>query len=130
MKKVLISNVTHPEVQPVIVNYCDSFFTRLRGLILAPPVRYNEGLLLVYWQENRLDTAIHMLGVRTDLVVVWINKEYIVVEVILALKTRLAYIPHKPACFVLELNPQRIKDFIPGDRIHMDKYLDNKNEIS
>jgi uncharacterized membrane protein (UPF0127 family) len=102
----------------------------LRGLILAPPVRYNEGLLLAYRQENRLDTAIHMLGVRTDLTIVWINKEYIVVEVLLALKTRLAYIPHKPACFVLELNPHRIKDFTSGDQIRMDEYLDNQNEIS
>lgn len=130
MKKILITNATHPEVQPIIVTYCDSFFSRLRGLILNEPVRYNQGLILVYPKESRLDTTIHMLGVRSDLAVVWIDKGNIVVEVILARKSKLVYIPHKPACFVLEMNPMRINDFNPGDQIRMDKYLDIRNMIN
>ena len=130
MEKILISNATHPEVQPVIVTYCDSFFSRLRGLILYPPVSYYTGLLLVYHKESMLDTSIHMLGVRSDLAVVWIDKNNIAVEVILARKSKLAYRPHKPACFVLEMNPARINDFNPGDHIRMEKYLDIRNEIN
>jgi uncharacterized membrane protein (UPF0127 family) len=55
-----------------------------------------------------------------DICAVWINQKNSVVDVKLAKKWRLAYLPIKPAQYVLELNASRISDFVIGDQLQMD----------
>lgn len=117
MRKVLVSNVTQPEIRPFSVIYCDSFLLRLRGLTFRRRLAPEEGLLLAGSRESRLDAAIHMLGVWFDLGIVWINASGLVVDTCLARSWRPSYVPRYPAQFVLEIDPGRLEDFRIGDEI-------------
>jgi len=121
MQKVFITNLSRPETLPVTAGFCSSFLQRLKGLMFHPPLSPQEGLLLVYGRDSRMDSSIHMLGVSTDLAVVWINNYNVVVYAILAKRGRLAYFPQKPARYVLEMAPERLADFEIGDKILIKK---------
>jgi len=81
-----------------------------------------QGLLLVQARESRLDAAIHMLFVWMDLAVIWINASDEVVDVKLARRWRLAYVPARPAIYVLELAAERLGDFEVGERVRIEKH--------
>jgi uncharacterized membrane protein (UPF0127 family) len=117
MQKILIYNLSRPEVKPLRAGYCVSFWCRLRGLTLRSQLPEDEGLLLVESKDSRMDASIHMLMVFMDLGVVWINNDCQVVDLVLAKSWRPAYFPKLPARYVLEINPQRLKDFEVGDRL-------------
>ena len=76
-----------------------------------------QGLLLVQGRDSRLDTSIHMLFVWMDLAVVWINSAGEVVDVRLARSWRPAYLPGRPARYVLELAAVHLNDFEIGDQL-------------
>jgi uncharacterized membrane protein (UPF0127 family) len=121
MKKVFIHNLSKPEAKPIQAGYATSFWSRLRGLTFRRNLPADEGILLVEGKDSRVDTSIHMLMVFIDLGVIWINNNCQVVDVILAKSWRLAYIPRQPARYVLEVNPQRLKDYTVGDRIRFEE---------
>jgi uncharacterized membrane protein (UPF0127 family) len=121
MKKVAIHNETRSLKTPVVANYCDSFFSRLRGFTFRDEIPQGEGLLLVQSRDSRLDAAIHMLMVFTDLAVVWINDAGEVVDTCLARSWALAYMPKSPARFVLEMRPSRLDEFCVGDHIRFEE---------
>ena len=76
-----------------------------------------EGLLIVQPRQSRLDSSIHMLFVFMDLAVVWIADDLSVVDTVLAKAWRPAYLPAKPARYILEIHPDRINDFLVGDQV-------------
>lgn len=76
-----------------------------------------EGILLVEKHDSRLNSAIHMLFMRFDITVVWINSQFRVVDVKHALPWRLSYIPAQPAQYILETRPEYI------DKFHIDDQL-------
>ena len=116
-----IQNHSKPLSQPVTAHYCSSFLCRLRGLTFRRKLPKNEGLLLVQKNENRVDSAIHMLFVWFDLTVVWINSSFTVVDKKLAKAWHLLYSPKQPAKYVLELSSDHINDFSIGDQIEIAK---------
>lgn len=67
--------------------------------------------------SSRMDAAIHMLFMNFDICVVWIDDDRTVVDVQLARRWRLAYVPAKAARYVLETHPSRLDDFHVGDRL-------------
>lgn len=117
MHQVIVENLSSPRVEPLVARICDSFLCRLFGLSFRRRLSFNEGLLLVQARENRLDASIHMLGVWTDLAVAWINTDREVVDVRLARRWRPAYLPRRPARYVLEMSPARLNDFRTGDEV-------------
>ena len=123
MKEIFISNKTQSDVQTVKAQYCDQFWCRLRGLMFRKRIAFKEGLLLVQNRQSRLDAAIHMLGVWTDLTVVWLNEEKKVVDCCLARSWRPFYIPQSPARYILELSPKRLADFKIGDELHFETVI-------
>jgi uncharacterized membrane protein (UPF0127 family) len=120
-KYITLTNLSQPQIRPVFSRYCQSFFCRLRGLMFTRTISPDNGLLLVQDRESRMDASIHMLFMRMDLAVVWINKDHEVVDVCLARRWHPAYIPKKPACFVLEAHPDRLSDFNIGDKVSFDE---------
>jgi hypothetical protein len=84
-------------------------------------VKPEEGLLLVQQHDSRLDAAIHMLGVFTDLAITWINSSGEVVDVRLARRWRLVYVPNSPARYILETNLIRLQDFEIGDQVSFEE---------
>lgn len=117
MRQVIIHNQTHPLSQTLQVGYCDTFFSRLRGLTFHRKLLYNEGLLLVENQESIANAAIHMLGVNFDLSIFWINTAFCVVDTCLAKSWRPFYMPNQPARYILEIHPDRLADFSIGDYV-------------
>jgi hypothetical protein len=87
------------------ITVCSSFGARLRGLMFRRALGKDEGLLLVGARDHRLDSAIHMLFVPFDLAVVWINSSLEVTDKVLARAWRAAYVPRRPAKYVLEIHP-------------------------
>ena len=117
MRRVLILNQTNPARAPIQAPYCDSFLGRFRGLMFRKSLAQREGLLLVETTESRLNAAIHMLFMRFDLAVVWINNDMRVVDVQLARRWRASYVPAKPARFTLETHAEYLPEFHIGDQI-------------
>jgi uncharacterized membrane protein (UPF0127 family) len=99
------------------VKYCESFLCRLRGLTFRSPLTRDEGLLLVFGRDSRLDSSIHMLGVSFDLAVFWINNDMQVVDKIVAGAWKPAFFPKSPARYVLEIHASRINDFEIGQTV-------------
>lgn len=121
MQYVLIHNTSQPSSQPVLAKYCASFFCRLRGFTFRRELAPDEALLLVQSRDSRWDAAIHMIGVSTDLAVVWINNQGDVVDVCTARAWRPFYIPKLPARYVLEMEPRRLGAFQIGDRVNLEE---------
>jgi len=119
-EQVVIYNLSRPETKPINAKYCASFLCQLRGLTFRRHIPTRWGLLLVQKRDSRIDASIHMLGVFTDLTIVWINSDREVVDVKLAKRWHLAYLPEQPACYVLELSPVHLGDFVVGDRVNIE----------
>ena len=121
MHSVIIHNLTRSLLSPLRVGYCASFVCRLRGLTFRRQLAPDEGLLLVQKRENRADAAIHMLFVRIDLAVVWVNADHEIVDVRLARRWHPFYMPQKPAIYVLETSAERLPEFRIGDRLRFEE---------
>lgn len=120
MKHVTIHNLTQAEKEPLRAIYCDSFACRLRGLTFRRRLDIQDGILLVQKRDSRMDAAIHMLGVFFDLGIIWINETEVVVDTCLARRWRPAYIPKKPARYILEIHPDRLSEFTVGDQVRFE----------
>jgi len=114
-RDVIIQNLSRPDSPTVQAKYCDSFLCRLRGLMFRRDLPEGSGVLLVGEKESRMDASIHMLFMWMDLKVVWFDSSRRVVDVRLARRWRLAYVPVKPARFVLEISPSNRAVFEIGD---------------
>lgn len=120
MQRVLVQNLSRPEVPQLTARYCSSFGCRLRGLTFRRSIPDGWGLLLVQPRESRLDSAIHMFAVLLDLAVIWINTEGIIVDQRLARRWRPAYMPRNPARYILETSPNRLDYYRIGEKVHFE----------
>ena len=97
--------------------WCASFGSKFRGFMLHAPITTAEALVLVEKRENKLNTAIHMLFMRCDLGVVWVNGRGEIVDKVLAKRWRLQYTPAAPAQYVIEMHPSLLEGVEVGDQI-------------
>ncbi len=118
---VNIHNLDRPLKAKLQVRWCASFWCRLRGLMFHPPFGLDGGIVLVGKRDSRRDAAIHMLFMRMDLAVVWVDQAYRVVDVQLARRWRPAYTPQKPARYILELAPGWLPAFQVGDQLQFER---------
>ena len=116
-KIIRVENKNRMITQPLRIQYCDTFFTQLRGFTFHSSISREEGLLLVGKRDSRLDSSIHMLFVPFDLSVLWIDSAMRVVDKVLARSWRPAYFSRQPARYVLEIHPERGGDFEIGDGV-------------
>lgn len=105
------------QIEAARVKYCASFLCRLRGLTFRATLNRDDGLLLVFGRDSRLDSSIHMLGVRFQLAVFWINSKMIVVDKVLASAGKSAFFSKEPARYVLEVHASRLNDFQIGQHV-------------
>lgn len=114
---ILIQNLDKPIASLPRIKFCDSFPSRLRGLMFRPRLARDEGLILVINRDSRADASIHMLFVPFDLAVFWINTEMEVVDKVLAKSWRPAYFPARAARYTLEIHPDRFGDYEIGNKV-------------
>ena len=116
-KIITVENHNRTIIEPLQIKYCDTFFAQLRGFTFRSGFARNEGLLLVGSRDSRIDSSIHMLFVSFDLSVIWINSAMQVVDKVLAKSWRPAYFSKQPARYVLEIHPDRWRDFEIGEGV-------------
>ena len=121
MKKVIVKNRSRQATKPIYAGYCDTFLCRFRGLMFRKNLPPNWGLLLVQANDSRLDSAIHMIGMRFNLAIIWINSLGKVVDVQPAYRWRSIILPKTPAKFVLELSVEHLSEFKIGDEIRFEE---------
>jgi uncharacterized membrane protein (UPF0127 family) len=120
MQKIIVTNLSHPLKTPIRVEYCVSYFDKLIGLMGQPEIKKNEGLVLDQKKEDRLGSSIHMFFMRFDICAIWINSQFIVVDLIIAKRWKPYYIPHAPARYVLEVHPFQKDNFYIGDKLNFE----------
>ncbi len=97
--------------------WCSSYFSKLKGFMFRKSINPEEALVFVYPRDNRVNTSIHMFFVPFDLGVVWVNSAGEVVDTVCAKPWRPQYSPSKPACFVIELHPDKLESVKIGDKL-------------
>lgn len=97
--------------------WCDAYLCKLRGLTFRRTLPPDEGLILVEAHESRLGTGIHMLCVFFPIAVIWADSQGDVVDVRLARPFVPAYIPRRPARYILEGVPALLERVQVGDRL-------------
>jgi uncharacterized membrane protein (UPF0127 family) len=117
MKTVYIQNLTKPLKLPLKARFYDDFISRGIGLMFHPLLDISDGIVLVGKSESRLESSIHMFFMRINLTVIWLNKQYVVVDVKLAKRWHPIYLPIQPAQYVLEVSESRLKEFSVGDQL-------------
>jgi uncharacterized membrane protein (UPF0127 family) len=120
MKFVKIINETNPQTRLIRAKYCQSFLCQLRGLMLVRGIQDDEGLLLVQGSDSRINSSIHMMFMRIDLAVIWINHEFFVVDKVLARRWKPGYLPKSPARYVLETGVSHFPEYNIGDKVRLD----------
>jgi uncharacterized membrane protein (UPF0127 family) len=116
-KTITIENKNRTIEGVLLIKYCDTFLSQLRGLSFRSSLARDEGLLLAGRRDSRLDSSIHMLFVPFDLSVIWIDSSMRVVDKVLARSWRPAYFSKRPAKYTLEIHPERWDNFEVGDGV-------------
>ncbi len=79
-----------------------------------------EGILLAEKKDSKSGAAIHMMFMRFDICVIWINSSARVVDKRIAKRWKPFYIPGAPAKYILETHANRYADFSVGDQIKIE----------
>ena len=98
---------------------CAGFGSRLIGLSFQGQDAIHEGALFICSSPGRLAAAIHTLGVRSQIGVVWLSRDRKVVDKKLAKSWRFAHVPSAPAMYYLEAEPAILDLVEIGDQLRM-----------
>lgn len=112
--------VTHVEQQRLFlpdVRWCSRFWCKLRGYTGRRAIAHNEGLVLVETRDSRLNTAVHMLFVRCELGIIWLDGQGKVVDLARARPWQWQLVPRAPARYVLECHPDHLDGVTIGDHL-------------
>ncbi len=99
------------------VRWCESFGCKLLGLMFRRSLGPDEGLLLVEPRASRTASAIHMLFMAFPIAAIWLDDGFEVVDKALARPWRLAYVPARPARYILEASPRLLNHIEVGDKL-------------
>jgi uncharacterized membrane protein (UPF0127 family) len=97
--------------------WADDFGGHLLGLMFRRRLPVDEGLVLAYTHESRVDTAIHMFFMFFPIAAVFLDRQGVVVDAVLARPWRPIYVPARPAQYVLEAHPDILARVAVGDRL-------------
>jgi uncharacterized membrane protein (UPF0127 family) len=114
---ISIHNNNNNSIPAIRGKYCNDFLSKLQGFTFRRQLQTNEGLVLVESSDSRVNTAIHMFFVWTDLAVFWVDSSFTVVDKVFAKSWRPFYASHTPASYVIEIHPTRLDDFKLGDKV-------------
>jgi uncharacterized membrane protein (UPF0127 family) len=101
--------------------WCQSFWCHFRGLMLRRSLPDDEGLLFVFRRENISQASIHMFFMFFSIAAVWLDNNGVIVDAKLARPWRPAYIPARPARYLIEAPTSLLKRVKVGDRLTFDE---------
>ncbi len=117
----LIVNERTGQVVLARAHVCASFVSRLIGLSFRGPRVINEGAMFVCRSSGRFAAAIHTLGLRAPIGIVWLSADSTVVDKMLAKSWRFAHVPSTPAMYYLEGDPSILERVDIGDHLRIDE---------
>jgi uncharacterized membrane protein (UPF0127 family) len=77
----------------------------------------NTGIILSESSESIINSSIHMFFMRFDIGVLWMDRNYVVVDKCIAKKWRPDYFSKKPAKHVIEIPTSSMDNFLIGDKL-------------
>ena len=117
----MLVNRTNGETLASSVCLCNTFWTRLRGLMFRPSLRPDEAYVFCYDRESIAETSIHMFFVSFSIAVLWLDAEYRVVDKVLAQPWHPYYASEKPARFFVEGLPVLLEKAQVGDVLQIEE---------
>lgn len=118
MKLVKIHKRNDPS-NLIHIKICTSFKDQLMGLMFSRSIKKDFGILLSQKNESKVDSSIHMFFMNYDICVLWLNKNMMIVDKVIAKKWHIAYVPKYPAQHVLECHPSQYDRFSLGDQLEI-----------
>ena len=119
-----IVNLRTSQVILARVSLRAGFFGRLLGLQGRERLAEDEGILFrCCCCAGRLSAAIHTLGMRMTIGVVWLDADLHVVDMKLALPWKFAYVPRAAARYYLEASPAVFDKLQVGDQLRIEEDL-------
>jgi uncharacterized membrane protein (UPF0127 family) len=103
------------------VRWCASAWCHFKGLQFVRHLPEDEGLLFVRSNESITGTSIHMFFMRFNIGVVWMDRNGVVVDKVLAKVWRPAYAPKVKAQYYLEANVSILDRVHLGDQLRFDE---------
>ncbi|MCE2470418.1 MAG: DUF192 domain-containing protein [Anaerolineae bacterium] len=91
------------------------------GLSFREPCALSEGAIFVCGSPGRFAAAIHTLGLRAPIGVVWLSADSKVVDKMLTKSWRFAHVPSTPAMYYLEGDPSILERVDIGDQLRIDE---------
>lgn len=116
MKTVELTKSESPSTI-VIVKYCDTFGSKLLGLMFTKELDPDRGIIIAEGRASRLNTAIHMFFMNYDITVLWLDEDLVIIDKVLAKKWMPMYLPNQPAKYVVELHESRFGDYVVGQKL-------------
>ena len=119
----VIRDATSGEVVLSRARWCASFMCHLKGLMFRKSLPPGEGLLFVNRRESVSGASIHMLFMRFNIGVVWLDKNGMVVDAKVAKVWRPVYAPQRAAQYYLEANVDVLDRIKVGDVLTFDEVV-------
>jgi uncharacterized membrane protein (UPF0127 family) len=119
MQSFIVKNKTNEEVIPLHLGICDTFLTRLRGLMFTKSIPKDGGLLFINPSEDRVNSSIHMFFMAIDLTIIWLDSSGTVVDKVLAHRWTTLAAPSKGAKYIIETHTDRFGDYNYGDLLEI-----------
>lgn len=109
--------------EPVLARarWCKSYWCQFRGLQMRRSLPEDEGLLFDFRRESIVATSIHMFFVFFSIAAVWLDENGVVVDAKLAKPWRPAYVPAKPARYLIEALPDLLERVQIGDQLRFEE---------
>ncbi|MGB4595325.1 MAG: DUF192 domain-containing protein [Anaerolineaceae bacterium] len=121
MKTRILTNPASPFTK-IQIKYCENFMSKLKGLMFSKQIPLDEGIILVENKESKINTSIHMMFMNFDLTVLWLDKELVVVDKVLAKRWVPIYFPKSQAQYVVELHSKQFRYFSIGDQLFLSDF--------
>jgi uncharacterized membrane protein (UPF0127 family) len=102
------------------VKWCNSFGSKLRGLMFRGAIDPDEGLVLAETRSSIAATSIHMFFVPFDIAAVWLDERHQVVHKTLAKAWRPYYASPQAARYVLEGPPSLLDRIAIGETLRFE----------
>ncbi len=104
------------------VKFNEDVLSKIKGLMFSKSLKRGEAMVLVANEEGIFETTLHMFFVFFTIDIVWLDKEYRVVDKKENVKSFTPLIiPRKPAKYVIELPKSTAKYVSIGDVLEFRK---------
>ncbi len=113
----MLRNETTNQVLAAHIIWCDTFWSRLKGLMFRRTLPSDHVLIFVYRRPSIADTTIHMLFVFFPIAVLWLDEHKRVVDLALARPFCPYYAPHRAAQYFVEGLPHLLEQVTVGDQL-------------